>query len=57
MNEVINIFRPQANFGSNIERVEAFMTIAVTFLIVPPPELQEAFAEAFSQVHAYDHDL
>lgn len=57
MNEVINIFRPQANFGSNLERVEAFMTIAVTFLIVPPLELQEAFAEAFTQVHAYDHDL
>lgn len=57
MNEVINIFRPQANLGSNLERVEAFMTIAVTFLIVPPLELQEAFAEAFSQVHTYDHDL
>ena len=57
MNEVINIFRPQAVFGSNLERVEAFMTIAVTFLILPPPDLQDAFAEAFSQVHAHDHDL
>jgi hypothetical protein len=57
MNEVIHLFRPQALFRSNIERIDAFMTIAVTFLILPPPELQQAFAEAFSRVHAYDHDL
>lgn len=57
MNEVINMFRPQTRFSSNLERIEAFMTIAVTFLILPPPDLQEAFAEAFSQIHACDHDL
>lgn len=57
MNEVINLFRPTALFKNNIERIDAFMTIAVTFLILPPPELQQAFAEAFSRVHAYDHDF
>lgn len=57
MNEVIDLFRPQAFFRNNMERIDAFMTIAVTFLILPPPELQQAFAEAFSRVHAYDHDL
>jgi hypothetical protein len=57
MNEVIRLFRPQATFRGNIERIDAFMTIAVTFLILPPPELQQAFAEAFYRVHAYDHDL
>ncbi|WP_415776383.1 hypothetical protein ACMYQ1_10495 [Shewanella oncorhynchi] len=57
MIEVINLFRPQTLFRNNIERIDAFMTIAVTFLILPPPELQQAFAEAFSRVHAYDHDL
>lgn len=57
MNEVINLFRPHALLRNNIERIDAFVTIAVTFLILPPPELQQAFAEAFSRVHAYDHDL
>lgn len=57
MNEVIQIFRPQVQFVNNLDRVEAFMTIAVTFLIVPPPELQNAFVEAFSKVHARNHDF
>ncbi|PSF10764.1 hypothetical protein [Marinobacter shengliensis] len=57
MEEVIRIFRPEAKFEGNLQRIEAFMTIAVTFLIVPPPDLQQTFADAFSQVRAIDHEL
>ncbi|KGM07584.1 hypothetical protein LP43_1200 [Methylophaga thiooxydans] len=54
INEVIRIFRPGVVFGNNLDRIEAFVTIAVTFLIVPPQELQELFAEAFSKVTIYE---
>ena len=57
INEVINIFRPEATFKSNLDRIEAFVTIAVTFLIIPPDDLKQTFAQAFSNVSAFDHDL
>ncbi|TRY28667.1 hypothetical protein [Aliiglaciecola sp. M165] len=57
LNEVIQIFRPDTRFDSNLARIEAFVTIAVTFLIVPPASLQQTFADAFVNVRAYDHDL
>jgi len=48
--EVLRVSRPGANFDSPVDAIEAFTTVACTFLVVPPPELQEVFLEAFSEV-------
>ena len=47
---VLDIARPGVTFGSPVEEIEAFTTVACTFLIVVPPALQQIFAEAFSSV-------
>ena len=48
---VLDIFRPGVVFEGPVEAIEAFTTVACTFLIVPPPPaLQQIFAEAFSSI-------
>lgn len=47
---VLGIARPGVAFESPVEAIEAFTTVACTFLIVAPPELQQILAEAFSSV-------
>lgn len=50
INEVLAIARCGVAFADAIHRIEAFTTVACTFLIVAPPELQTVFMEAFSEV-------
>ena len=47
---VLDIARPGVAFGSPVAAIEAFTTVACTFLIVHPPALQQIFAEAFSSI-------
>ncbi len=49
INEILAVARPNHQ-GDNLSRVEAFTTVAVAFLVVPPPNLQQAFLEAFRAV-------
>jgi hypothetical protein len=48
--EVLQIARRHVEFASPIEAIEAFTTIACTWLIVTPKEHQELFANAFADV-------
>lgn len=48
--EALRIAREGVVFASPIEAIEAFTTMACTWLIVPPSEHQQLFAEAFSEV-------
>jgi hypothetical protein len=48
--DVLSVVREGVEFDSPIEAIEAFTTVAVTFLIVPPKELQEVFIDAFSEL-------
>ena len=50
INEILRIARPNARFGEPIEAIEAFTTVACTWLIVPPKEHQQLFVEAFAEV-------
>lgn len=50
---VLDIARPGVTFGSPVDAIEAFTTVACTFLIVTPPALQQIFAEAFSSVRVH----
>ena len=50
---VLDIARPRVAFGSPVEAIEAFTTVACTFLIPTPAELQQVFAEAFSTVQVH----
>jgi len=50
ISEVLRIARPAIAFGSPIEAIEAFTTVACTWLIVPPKEHQQLFADAFADV-------
>ncbi len=47
---VLDIARPGVEFRNPAEAIEVFTTVTCTFLIVPPPALQQIFAEAFSSV-------
>jgi hypothetical protein len=47
---VLGIARENVPFDTPIEAIEAFTTVACTWLIVPPPELQEVFVTAFRAV-------
>lgn len=53
INEVVNVVRQEVEYNSAVERIEAFTTIACTFLIVPPPELQEVFMDVFSEIEVH----
>ena len=48
--EVLSIARPNKVFEKPIEAIEAFTTIACTWLIIPPPNLQKLFSVAFSKI-------
>jgi hypothetical protein len=50
--EVLRVARRGAEFAEPIDAIEAFTTVACTFLIVPPPRLQAVFAQAFAHVRA-----
>lgn len=50
INEVLGIARHGVVFEDAIKRIEAFTTIACTFLVVAPPDLQGVFMDAFSEV-------
>lgn len=50
INEVLCVARPGIEFREPIEAIEAFTTVACTWLIVPPKEHQQLFTEAFSEV-------
>jgi hypothetical protein len=51
----LDIARAGAVFDSPVAAIEAFTTIACTFLIVPPLSLQQVFAEAFAAVQVRDN--
>lgn len=48
--EVLAIARAGVQFSSPIDAIEAFTTVACTWLIVPPKEHQQLFIDAFSEV-------
>jgi len=50
ISDVLEIARPAVSFSSPIEAIEAFTTVACTWLIVPPKEHQQLFADAFAEV-------
>jgi len=54
---VLNIAREGIRFKNQIEKIEAFTTIACTFLIIPPPNLQQLFIEAFSEVRSSTNNI
>lgn len=51
--EILATARAGVQFADPIEAIEAFTTVACTFLIVPPPQLQEVFMHAFSEVRVH----
>jgi hypothetical protein len=53
--DILSASRPDATFESAVAALEAFVTVACTFLIVAPPELQEVFANAFAAVRVRDN--
>lgn len=50
INEVLSVARKGKKFSDPLDALEAFTTVACTWLIVPPKELQSVFMEAFSEV-------
>lgn len=48
--QVLRVARPNAAFQDPIEVIEAFTTVACTWLIITPPHLQQVWADAFSEV-------
>lgn len=50
INEVLAIARVGVKFKSPIDAIEAFTTVACTWLIVPPKEHQQLFVDAFSEI-------
>jgi len=50
INEVLGIARAGTQFTTPIDAIEAFTTVACTWLIVPPQEHQQLFTEAFSEI-------
>ncbi len=57
INDIVSAIRPTAEFESPVDKIEAFTTIACTWLIITPPELQELFVEAFANVRVRSDDL
>lgn len=53
INECLAVMRKGIQFRQPIEAIEAFTTVAATFLVVPPPELQKVFIEAFAEVRVH----
>lgn len=53
MQTVLDVARPGVAFPSPIEAIEAFTTVACTWLILPPPALQQVFVDAFAGVRVH----
>ena len=53
MQAVLNVARPGVAFPTAIEAIEAFTTVACTWLILPPPALQQVFVDAFAEVRVH----
>ena len=57
INSVLSVARPASEFPGSVERIEAFTTIACTWLIPTPPDLEQVFIDAFSEIRVQDpHD-
>ena len=52
---MLEVSRPEIDLDDPVRAVEAFTTVACTFLIVPPPELQQVFADAFRAIRVRDN--
>jgi len=50
INQVLDVAREGINFETSIERIEAFTTVACTFMVIVPPNLQDIFMSAFSEI-------
>lgn len=50
MLQVLHAVRPSIQYPSAIEVIEAFTTVACTWLIVVPPHLRDVWQEAFVEV-------
>lgn len=50
INQVLKIAREGVEFEDVGARIEAFTTVACTFLIVAPKKLEDAFMDAFSEI-------
>ena len=48
--EILNVARPGVEFAEPVQAIEAFTTVACTWLIIAPPGLEEVFSRAFSHV-------
>tara|TARA_B100001059_G_C17524455_1_gene422416 strand:+ start:59 stop:601 length:543 start_codon:yes stop_codon:yes gene_type:complete len=57
INDIVDLIRPTAQFYCPVEKIEAFTTIACTWMIITPPELQELFMQAFSSIRVRSQDL
>ena len=51
--QILGIARSGTRFATAIDAIEAFAPVACAFLSIPPKHLQEAFIEAFKNVHTY----
>lgn len=49
---LLPIMRPDLDDPDPIQSIEAFTTVACTFLVVAPPEVQAVFTDAFSELPA-----
>lgn len=50
INAVLSVARPNIVFMEPMDAIEAFTTVARTWLIVPPPAHQALFEEAFAEI-------
>jgi len=50
MNNVLKIARSETKFPDTISKIEAFTTVACTWLLLPPKDIQEAFIAAMKKV-------
>jgi len=50
MQTVLDLARPGIQFPDPVDAIEAFTTVACTWLIRPPPSLQQVFVDAFAKV-------
>lgn len=50
LTQALAVVRAGVRFDDPVEVIEAFTTVACTWLIIVPPHLQQAWAEAFAEV-------
>lgn len=49
--EVLSVSRPEYNFSTPVDAIEAFASVACAFLTVAPKNLSDVFAQAFRYIH------